>query len=147
MTTMISSVPREHIANIWQAISPDLDKAISRTHGRFHNVDILTALLEGEASLWVAIRDGKEIIGSLVFVVSIYPGGVTVGRIDYIAGRDRNDWFEEMWDAIVRYAKDNHCTVIEMVARPGTAQYVDKWGGKRVGILMEYDLKEDSDGR
>ena len=145
MTTMITAVPKEHIANVWLTVSPSLDKAIKRTHGRFHNVDILTSLLDGTASLWLALQD-KTIIGSLVFVITQYPGGVIAGRIDYIAGRDRDEWFDEMWNAICSYAKDQKCTTIEMVARPGTAAYVDKWGGKRVGILMEYDLKDESDG-
>ncbi len=145
MNATISSVPREHITNVWPAVSADLDKAIKRTHGRFHSVDILTQLLEGTASLWIAIRD-KEIVGSLVFVISKYPGGVVAGRIDYIAGKDRDDWFDEMWNAISTYAKNEGCTAIEMVARPGTAAYVDKWGGRRMGILMEYDLKENKDG-
>lgn len=147
MTTLITAVPKEHIANVWQSVSGDLDKAIKRTHGRFHNVDILTSLMEGSASLWLALRDGKEIIGSLVYVITEYPGGVIAGRIDYIAGRDRDDWFDEMWNAVCDYGRAQGCTTIEMVARPGTAAYVDKWGGKRVGILMEYDLtKEKTDG-
>jgi hypothetical protein len=146
MTALISTVPREHINNVWQSVAPGLEKAIERTHGRFHSVDILTSLLEGQASLWIAIRD-KEIIGSLVFVITQYPSGLKSGRIDYIAGKDRDDWFEEMWNAVIAYAKETGCASVEMVARPGTAVYVEKWGGKRVGILMEYDLlKENSHG-
>jgi len=142
MDTLITAVPKEHIANVWQAISPSLDKAINRTHGRFHNVDILTSLMEGTASLWLALQD-KEIIGSLVFVIAEYPSGMKCGRIDYIAGRDRDEWFDQMWNAVRDYAKKEGCSAMEMVARPGTAAYVDKWGGKRVGILMEYDLTKD----
>jgi hypothetical protein len=145
MTSMITAVPREHISNVWLSISPDMDKAIKRTHGRFHNVDILTSLLEGVASLWLALHD-KEIIGSLVFVITEYPSGMKCGRIDYIAGKNREEWFDDMWNAIVDYARDQGCTSMEMVARPGTAAYVDKWGGKRMGILMEYDIKEKTDG-
>lgn len=151
MTTIITAVPKEHISNIWQVVSPALDKAIERTHGRFHNVDILTSLIEGTASLWLAIKqnDGTdtegsgEIIGSLVFVIAEYPSMMKCGRIDYIAGKDRDEWFDEMWTAVRNYAKAEGCASLEMVARPGTAAYVDKWGGKRVGILMEYDLTKD----
>ena len=138
---MISAVPTEHVGNVWPLVSSALDKAIARTHGRFHSVDVLTSLLEGTASLWIAVEN-KEIIGSLVFVITNYPGGVTSGRIDYIAGKDRDIWFKDMWDVVRDYAKNMGCSKIEMVARPGTAAYVDEWGGKRVGILMEYDLEE-----
>jgi hypothetical protein len=152
MTTMITAVPREHVANVWHSVSPWLDKAIDRAHGRFHNVDILTSLIDGTASLWLAIRTNPgstddegsgDIIGSLVFVITVYPSGMKVGRIDYIAGKDRNDWFKQMWDAIVGYAKHNQCKVIEMVARPGTAEYVKGWGGKAIGTFMEYNLQEN----
>lgn len=146
MTTMITAVPKEHVSNVWHTVSPWLDKAIDRAHGRFHNVDILTSLIDGTASLWLAIRQADdsqgEIIGSLVFVITIYPSGMKVGRIDYIAGKDREDWFVEMWDAIVNYAKDNGCKAIEMVARPGTAAYVKQWGGKVIGTFMEYTLED-----
>ena len=145
MTTEISLVPKEHVGNVWRVVSQDLDKAIARTHGRFHSVDILTSIIEGDATLWVAMRDG-EIIGSLVFVLSIYPTKLKVGRIDYIAGKDRDDWFDEMWGKIVEYSRYHGADMIEMIARPGTATYVDKWGGKRAGIVMEYNLKEDEDG-
>jgi hypothetical protein len=141
MTTMISAVPKDHIANVWNVVGPWLDKAIVRTHGRFHSVDVLTQLIDGSASLCIALRDG-EIIGSLVFVITIYPAGIKVGRIDYIAGKDRDDWFHEMWDQIKVYAKANHCTYIEMVARPGTAAYVKDWGGKAIGTFMEYTLED-----
>ena len=156
MTTMITAVPKEHIANVWHAVSPWLDKAINRAHGRFHNVDILTSLIDGTASLWLAIRKSSDstddegsgdLIGSLVFVITVYPSGMKVGRIDYIAGKDRDDWFKQMWDSIVSYAKDNHCKAIEMVARPGTAEYVKEWGGKVIGIFMEYNLEDDDHGR
>jgi hypothetical protein len=150
MTTMISAVPKEHIGNVWKVVSPWLDKAIDRAHGRFHNVDILTSLFEGSASLWIAIKgnDDKQqgdIIGSLVFVITVYPSGMKVGRIDYIAGRDRDEWFKQMWDAIVGYARDNQCKAIEMVARPGTAEYVKGWGGKPIGTFMEYTIGEEPD--
>ena len=145
MTTVITAVPKEHVGNVWHVVSPWLDKAIERTHGRYHNVDILTSIIDGTASLWLAMRD-KEIIGSLVFTISLYPSEMKVGRIDYIAGKDRNDWFDQMWDATKTYAKASGCSVIEMVARPGTAEYVKKWGGKQVGIFMEYNLKEEADG-
>lgn len=143
MTTTITAVPKEHIKNVWQEVSPWLDKAIARTHGRYHNVDILTSIIEGTASLWLAIANG-EILGSLVFTISLYPSGMKVGRIDYIAGRDRDEWFKEMWDAIVEYAKNDGCVMIEMVARRGTAEYVKEWGGREVGLFYEYSLKEDN---
>jgi hypothetical protein len=145
MTTVITAVPKEHVGNVWHVVSPWLDKAIARTHGRYHNVDILTSIIDGTASLWLAMRD-NEIIGSLVFTISLYPSNMKVGRIDYIAGKDRDDWFDGMWDATKNYAKASGCVAIEMVARPGTAEYVKKWGGKQVGIFMEYDLKEKEDG-
>lgn len=145
MTTEITLVPKEHIGNIWHAVSPWLDKAIARTHGRYHNVDILTSVIEGNATLWLALRD-KEIIGSLIFTLSIYPTGMKVGRIDYIAGKDRDDWFQEMWDEVVAYSKHYDADVIEMIARPGTAAYVAKWGGKEVGRFYEYNLKDKSHG-
>lgn len=147
MTSVITVVPKEHVGNIWHVVSPWLDKAIARSHGRYHNVDIFTSIISGTASLWLALRekdDGeKEIIGSLVFVITVYPGGKKLGRIDYIAGHDRDDWFEEMWEAIKVYSRNNGCAAIEMVARPGTAAYVKRWGGKVIGIFMEYDLEKE----
>jgi hypothetical protein len=151
MTSVITAVPREHVGNIWHVVSPWLDKAIARTHGRYHNVDILTSVIEGTASLWIALTksEPQEIIGSLIFTVSLYPSGMRVGRIDYIAGRDRDVWFEDMWQAIKNYARIEGCQAIEMVARRGTAAYVKEWGGREVGLFYEYDLtkEEKEDGR
>lgn len=139
--SVITAVPREHVINVWQVVSPWLDKAIARTHGRYHNVDVLTSVIDGTASLWIALRgEPQEIIGSLILTVSLYPSGMKVGRIDYIAGRDRDDWFVEMWDMIKDYARHEGCQAIETLARRGTAAYMKEWGGREVGLFYEYDL-------
>jgi len=146
--TVITAVPREHVRNVWQMVSPWLDKAIERTHGRYHSVDILTSIIDGTASLWLAMRD-KEIIGSLVFTVSVYPSGLKVGRLDYLAGKDRDEWFDQMWDTLKEYGKREGCLRLEMMARPGTGLYAKKYGSKVLATFYEYDLtkEENDDGR
>lgn len=148
MTTLITAVPKEHVANVWHTVSPWLDKAIARTHGRYHSVDILTSVIDGTASLWLAIRD-DEIIGSLIFTISVYPSGMKVGRLDYLAGKDRDNWFDEMWDTLKVYGRNEGCVALEMVARRGTGMYAKQYGSREVGVFYEYDLtkEENSDGR
>ena len=144
MTSVITVVPKEHVGNIWHEVSPWLDKAIARTHGRYHNVDILTSIIERHcvAVAGDSAEDNgeKEILGSLVFVITLYPSGMKLGRIDYIAGHDRDDWFEgdvgrdrrvrqEQW---LRGHRDGRPTRHRRI-RQGV-------GRQGIGIFMEYDL-------
>lgn len=143
----ISAVTKEDLGEVWPIVSPMLDKAIVRTHGRWHNVDVMMEILQGKASLWIAFNAQREIIGSLVLTISNYPGGILAGRVDYIGGRDREAWFDPLWDTIVRYCKAEGCDMIEGICRKGMIRYViDRYGCKETGTFFELDLRDD-DGR
>jgi len=140
MTAMISAVPREHVGNVWPVVSPMLDNAIKRTHGRWHNVDILTSVLDGSASLWIAFNEDKKIIGSMIFTINAFPVGMQVGRIDYVAGENRDEWFDAIFEKACEYARDRGCNKIETVCRKGVGEYVKRYGMKEIGTYYEMDL-------
>jgi hypothetical protein len=149
--TEVSAVPRERVGEVWPVVGPMLDKAINRTHGRWHNVDVLTACMDGTASLWVAFDANNEIIGSLILAIQFYPGGAKTARVEYLGGRpptpgshERDEWFDPMWEVIVQYCKSMDCDMIEGVTRKGMQSYVmQRYGSKAIGIFFEYDLRNE----
>ena len=137
----IAMVPREELAKVWNVCGPMLDPAVMRTKGRYHLVDLLEAEMSGMSSLWIAFNQDKEIVGCVHFTISLYPTGMKAGRLDYLGGRDRESWFNPMWETLCSYAKANQCSKLEMAARPGLVPYVvDRYGGRKVNVNVEVDL-------
>ena len=132
-------VPREKIPDIWTKAAPLLDKAISRSSGRYHIVDILTSVLDGSQSLWLAM-DGENILGVGTLSINKFPAGAMVGRIEFIGGSDRDEWFEGMWNTMCDYATDYGCGIMETLCRPGIGPYIEKYGGRRTALFYECDL-------
>lgn len=146
MTAEIILVPREQIPEFWPTTSPLLDKAVSKSSGRYHVVDILTALLDGSQSLWLAVNDKKEILGVGTLSINRFPGGATIGRIEFIGGSERDEWFEGMWNTMCDYATEYGCEIMETLCRPGIGPYIERYGGRRTALFYECDLTRRKNG-
>jgi hypothetical protein len=138
----ISAVPRDQVNGIWPVVGPMLNKAITRTNGRWHNVDVLAACLEGTTSVWIAFDEDSNIIGTATITISTYPSGMKVGRMDYLGGHDRDLWFDQMWETTTNYARDLGCERFEVVCRKGLESYCKKYGMKPIGLFTELDLRK-----
>lgn len=143
MTATISAVPREEIGNIWPIVSPMLDKAVKRGRGRFHIVDVLTALLEGKQSLWIAFDKDKTILAALTLSINQYTDGMLVARIEYMGGQQRDEWIKELWDMCARYSREQGCKMLETTTRPGIGKYLSSWGVRQSAVVYELDLTKD----
>jgi hypothetical protein len=68
----VSMVPREHVTDIWDAVSPHLKKAADYTYGRYEVDDILDCITDYDYTLWIAF-DEESIKGAVVTMMAQYP--------------------------------------------------------------------------
>ena len=107
----VSMVPREHVTNIWDAVTPHLKKAADYTYGRYEVEDILDCLTDYDYTLWIAFDD-KEIKGAVVTMISSYPRK------------------KPMLELLQKWAFDTECDGIESIGRPGWAKIFKSDGHK-----------------
>lgn len=108
-------VPSDKIPLIWPDVLPFIERACTRTNGRYEAADILGFLLSGVCQLWVCMD--AEIDAVAVTEIVCYPRAKAV-RVFLASGRDHRKWirFEPV---IVEWAVAQGCTLIELWGRRG----------------------------
>ncbi len=121
-------VPREHVTNIWDAVTPHLKKAADYTYGRYEVEDILDCLTDYDYTLWIAFDD-KEIKGAVVTMVSSYPRKKYLDMV-FTGGVELEKWKKPMLELLQKWAFDTECDGIESIGRPGWAKIFKSDGHK-----------------
>ena len=124
----VSMVPREHVTNIWDAVTPHLKKAADYTYGRYEVEDILDCLTDYDYTLWIAFDD-KEIKGAVVTMVSSYPRKKYLDMV-FTGGVELEKWKKPMLELLQKWAFDTECDGIESIGRPGWAKIFKSDGHK-----------------
>lgn len=117
----ISLVPPELVDGLWPQVFPHLADAAAYTYGRYEPEDIVEAVLNGEAHLWVVIAESGEIIGVTVTRFWHYPRKTCLDMV-FLAGDDGFAWRDAMLTTLRRWAQDAGCDALEGSGRPGLAR-------------------------
>lgn len=140
----ITLVPPEGVKKLWNdTLAPMVEEAAKYSGGRFTAVDVYIDCLSGSQSMWIAYEDG-EIKGCCTVKIVNYPN-LKSCLLDVIAGNNVDEWLEDGFKVISRYARHHGCTKMEGNGRPGWEPRIRKLGWKRSSVLFEYDLPEQGD--
>lgn len=139
---MISQVPKEAVPELWAVVSPMFEKALEYTRGRFDLADLYTAFVSGEQSMWVAFNDDKEIKGCCAVRILEYSTFRSCS-IEYISGEGVEDWLEDGFTVISKYAKEMGCSRMEGHGREGWSRIIDKLGWSKFAVRYETELSGD----
>lgn len=126
--TKIHQVPTSMIADFWPECAPLLAAALDRHP--FLGIDDLRGLLEAGngTDLFVANVDGR-ILGAAAIEVVIYPSKRT-GNVIALGGS--RGFYElalpQMVDRLEKWCRDNLCSSISMLGRPGWAKFITQRG-------------------
>lgn len=143
----ISLVPSGHIDQIWDVVSPMLDKAVQRSNGRMQLMDLYHDLIDGEQTLWIALDD-TEIIGCCTVMINKYGTGLTTLSYEYLGGADVGRWLGEGHRVLQMYAKEYGATRLEVPqGRKGWMPHLAKLGYRQSAIRYECELEEQDNGR
>lgn len=134
----ISLIPAEHVGGIVPLIFSHLSKAAKYTFGRYEPEDIIDAVLDGEAHLWVAF-DAETVSGITVTRFWQYPRKKCLDVL-FLGGEDWDSWRGDMFDTLQRWADDNGCDVIESSGRTGFARVFKSHGYTPLWQVFEFPV-------
>jgi hypothetical protein len=138
-----SLVLPQHLTRVWEDVSKILDKSVKRSGNRVRQVDVYHRLAQNLASLWIIFdEDTMDIVGCVVTNLHDYPTGLRMLHIEHIAGKHMDQWVEEGFNTMYKWAKDNSCQGVEGIGRAGFFNWAKKKGWKESSRFFEVMFDE-----
>ena len=135
-THTIALVPSNYVSTLWDDVSHQLSKAVARSKGRWTIPALYEAIVCGHQHLWVAFDSDKNIDGVGTTEIVQYPGKKML-CVQFLGGKNFNDW---VWDMVAKYddwAKDNDCSGIEATARDGFWKWLQQDGFEKSYVVYQ----------
>ena len=146
MKLEISLVPLGHIHEVISGVLPYLKESEAWTRGRSTVDDILRFLVSGTMQLWVVFNpeEGK-IYGHIITEIKPYPQ-CRMLTIQYCAMEPNHMVYVEdrMQELAEKFAKDNGCSGIEFIGRPGWGKHIKKYGYDVQSVSYQKFFKEQA---
>jgi len=133
----VTMIPTDHVMNVWDGVTPHLEKAAEYTYGRYTVDDMLTEITDYEHTLWVAFNERNEIKGAVVTRIKEYPRKRYLDLV-FVGGDDGFGWKDEMLRILQHWAYDTGCDGIESSGRLGWSKIFKDDGYK--ALWQTYEL-------
>lgn len=121
----------DDIPALWQHIKHSLQNALdkSKWSERYPIESLYSDLISGENKCWI-ISDAQTIKGIAITQDLQYPLGKSV-MVFLLAGKEMHQWYENLHESLVNYAKLNGMKWIDACAREGMGKkYLHEIGYK-----------------
>jgi hypothetical protein len=140
MNFVVSTVPTGHITQVLPRIMEFIQRTSMSSRGRTLPDDILAEILNGVATLWVAINtDTSDIHGILVSRVVQYPRRKMMSVFS-CSGNDVKEYIDQATLLFKSWARDNQCDGIEFIGRRGWGKALEKHGAALTFYMFELPL-------
>ena len=141
LSATVRLMPLEDLALAWPHIEPLLRRSTQIT-GCYEPIDVLRLAMAGQVGVWVAER-GNHIEAVIVTEIKAYPRR-RILEMMFCGGGNMTSWVDTAIDVFDEHAKQQGCSHIACVGRPGWER---AWRGRRTGdVVMVRDLKGKTDG-
>lgn len=140
----VSLVPPNMLEALWPKLFPHLQKAADYTYGRYGPEDIFDMAATRNAHMWVALED-DNVVGITVTRFWQYPRKLALD-VMFLGGTNWDEWKDDMFDIIQRWARDSKCDVIESSGRPGFAKVFKSRGYTPLWQVFEFPVVGGQDG-
>lgn len=124
------------LTTMWHLARPWIDRACSRSSGRYTTETVYRDLMLRNKQLWCAV-DGDNVHAVMVTEILTYATGLKTCFILMCVGRGRTDW-QHLMDNIIDWAKSCGCQMMESWARPGWERVLGDW--RKTHVMLEYDI-------
>lgn len=137
---MIIAVQRNNIVDAWRDAEAFVDRGLKHTRGEMDKYDILSALLNTELQLWLAMSEDNRVIGIVLTTLNVGPQKKTCKIVLMVGGAFGDGWFKESLEVIEDYATKMGCHEIEEYGRAGWEKIGPSVGWKKGYVVMYKEL-------
>lgn len=125
------------VAALSSVLLPLIAPAIELNSGRMTADDAMRGVLNGQATVWVAVDEGKTLGAAVARPVQYSMRKALC--VMFIAGEQRGRWEAQMLNALEDGARHTGCDLIEGIGRPGFSRILP--GFRVTGYAYEKDLR------
>ena len=139
-------VPTKELDKVWGLIEKDIKQSLLFS-GQLSNAEfVLKTAKEGKFQIWIlwdkAQKTSVEKYFGVVITELVEKPLGKVCHIFMMTGRQRHKWQYLVKD-IEKFAKEEKCSMMELIARPGWQKVLNQFGYKRTHVVLEKQIKQE----
>ena len=139
-------IPTKELDKIWGLIEKDIRKSLLFSGQLSDSAFVLKTAKEGKFQIWLLWDKAQKTsvekyFGVVITEIVEKPLG-KVCHIYMMTGRQRHKWQYLIKD-IEKFAQEEKCSVMELIARPGWQKVLNQYGYKRTHVVLEKQIKQE----
>ena len=139
-------IPTKELDKVWGLIEKDIRKSLLFSGQLSDSAFVLKTAKEGKFQIWilwdkVQKTSVEKYFGVVITEIVEKPLG-KVCHIYMMTGRQRHKWQYLIKD-IEKFAQEEKCSVMELIARPGWQKILSQFGYKRTHGVLEKQIKQE----
>ena len=139
-------IPTKELDKVWGLIEKDIRKSLLFSGQLSDSAFVLKTAKEGKFQIWILWDKAQKTsvekyFGVVITEIVEKPLG-KVCHIYMMTGRQRHKWQYLIKD-IEKFAQEEKCSVMELIARPGWQKILNQFGYKRTHVVLEKQIKQE----
>ena len=139
-------VPTKELDKAWGLIEKDIKQSLLYSGQLSNSEFVLKTAKEGKFQIWIlwdkAQKTSVEKYFGVVITELVEKPLGKVCHIYMMTGRQRHKWQYLIKD-IEKFAKEEKCSMMELIARPGWQKVLNQFGYKRTHVVLEKQIKQE----
>ena len=136
-------IPNDLVDSAWKNVEKNIADALARSNGYALAANIKQWIKDKKMQLWILWdkEDKNQYYGVVVTEILQRPLKRCL-NIRIMTGHHREKW-QHLIKNIEKFAWDNKCDSMELIARPGWQKDLSKYGYQRTHVVLEKHKKEN----
>tara|TARA_A100001015_G_scaffold62864_1_gene69369 strand:+ start:2909 stop:3337 length:429 start_codon:yes stop_codon:yes gene_type:complete len=130
-------IPNDLVDSAWKNVEKDIADALARSNGYALAANIKQWIKDKKMQLWILWdkEDKNQYYGVVVTEILQRPLKRCL-NIRIMTGHHRDKW-QHLIKNIEKFAWDNKCDSMELIARPGWQKELSRYGYQRTHVVLE----------
>ena len=139
-------IPIQELDKVWPIVEKDIRNALAYSSQLNDSTFVYETAKQGKFQVWVLWDNAKEQTNEKYFGVVITEIiKRKLGKVCHIyimTGKQRHKWQYLIKD-IEKFAKQEDCKMMELIARPGWQKILNNFGYNRTHVVLEKKIKQE----
>ena len=140
------AIPIEELDKVWSLVEKDIKNALAYS-GQLTDSDfVYETAKQGKFQVWVIWDKDEKITANkyygVVVTEIIQRKYGKVCHVYIVTGRQMSKW-QHLISEVEKFAKEEGCKMMELIARPGWQKVYNNHGYKRTHVVLEKQIKQE----